>query len=86
MACEGMVTGQIAWDEASEEVDVAVRLAVRVLGDCERVMSYLEEAREHAEDLLSRHWHAVDHLAQQLMAERSLSGREVRRLLGTVIG
>lgn len=78
---ESIVTGEPAWDEHSRDLDVAVRLALRVAGDCCGVVAYLEAARNHLEDLLCRHWIAVETLAWALLANERLDGPTVRRLL-----
>lgn len=85
MVAESIATGRAGWDERSEDLDVAVRLAIRVEGDCERVLSYLETARDHLEDLLCRHWAAVEAVALELMARREVPGDELRRLLGRLL-
>jgi len=85
MVAESIATGRAGWDERSEDLDVAVRLAIRVVGDCERVLPYLETARDHLEDLLCRHWTAVEAVAFGLMARREIPGDELRRLLGRML-
>lgn len=80
MVAEAMASGRDGWDDGSEDLDAAVRLAIQVVGDCERVIPFLETARAHAEDLLRRHWTAVEILADALVARGRLSGEEVRRL------
>lgn len=86
IASEQMVTGTLDWDEGSEDVDAAVRLAMRIVGDCERVLVYLEEAREHAEFVLRRHWAAVETLANALLLHRSMTGQQVRAILEPILG
>jgi hypothetical protein len=81
MVAEGMVSDRQSWDEGCEELDGAVRLAMQVVGDCERVIPYLEVVREHTEGLLEEHWPAVEVLAEALMDQRRMSGEEVRHLL-----
>ncbi len=78
---ESIITGEPAWDEHSGDLDVAVRLALQVTGDCCAVEPYLDAARDHLEDLLCRHWLAVETLAWALLADRRLDGATVRRLL-----
>lgn len=79
MVAEAMVTGRDCWDEGSSELDEAVRLAIQVVGDCERVLPYLQEVREHTETLLVQHWPAVETLAEALLVRRRMTGEEVRR-------
>jgi ATP-dependent Zn protease len=81
MVAEAMVSGRDGWDDSSEDLDTAVRLALQVVGNCERVMPYLEQVRDHAEDVLRHSWPAVEALASALVAKRRLTGDEVRRLL-----
>lgn len=85
MVAEAMVSGNPMWDESSKELDGAVRLAMQVVGDCERVLPFLEIVRDHTEDLLRVNWPAVELLANALLEERRMSGEEVRRLLGPVL-
>lgn len=82
LVAEAMVSGRDGWDSSSEDLDAAVGLALRVVGDCERVLPFLEKVRDHAEDLLRRSWPAVETVAAELVARRRLTGDEVRRLLG----
>lgn len=81
MVAEALISGQRTWDEGAEDLDVAVRLAMQVVGDCERVLPFLQVVQEHTEDLLRRNWPAVEALAGVLMERRRLTGEEVRRLL-----
>lgn len=84
MVAESMVSGRRGWDEGCEDLDAAVRLAMQVVGDCERVIPYLEIVREHTEDLLRRRWRAVELVAMTLMERRRLAGQEVRSLIASV--
>lgn len=81
MVAESMASGRDRWDEGCEDLDAAVRLAMQVVGDCERVLPYLEVVREHTEELLDRNWPAVEALAETLFDRGRLTGEEVRRLL-----
>jgi hypothetical protein len=81
MAAENIVSGRQQWDESCEDLDAAVHLAMKVVGDCERVIPYLEIVREHTDDLLRRNWPAVAALADVLVERRRMTGEEVRRLL-----
>jgi ATP-dependent Zn protease len=81
MVAESVAGGGDHWDEGSEDLDAAVRLAMQVVVDCERVVPFLELAREHVEDLLLQHWPAVETLAGRLIDRRRLNGEDVRRLL-----
>lgn len=81
LVAESMVSGRRDWDEGSEDLDLAVGLAMKVVGDCERVIPFLGIVREHTEDLLQRNWQAVEALAETLVKQRRMTGDEVRRLL-----
>jgi len=85
MVAEAMISGRNSWNESSDELDEAVRLAMRVVGDCERVLPFLEVVREHTEDLLRRHWPAVESLAASLMEHQKMTGEEVRSLLAPLL-
>ncbi len=78
---EAMVSGRGGWDETSEDLDAAVRLAMKLVDDCEDVLPLLEDVREDLERVLREHWTAVESLADELMHHKSLSGAEVRRIL-----
>ena len=82
---EGMVSGRRSWDEGCEDLDAAVRLAMQVVGDCERVIPYLEIVREHTENLLRTNWSAVETLAVALLDRKRMSGEDVRRLLAPLL-
>jgi ATP-dependent Zn protease len=79
---EEMAGGRDDWAErGGVELDEAVRLALKVVHDCHRVLPYLEEARTHVETLLAQHWDAVERVAEALVERGSLGGDEVRRVL-----
>ena len=79
---EAMAGGRDDWAErGGDELDEAVRLALKVVRDCNRVLPYLEEARSHVKTLLEQHWDAVARVAEGLMDCGSLGGDEVRRVL-----
>jgi hypothetical protein len=78
---EAMVSGRDGWDETTGDLDLAVRLAMQLVDDCEDVLPLLEDLRIDVERDLRRHWSAVDLLADELLDRRSMSGSEVRRLL-----
>jgi ATP-dependent Zn protease len=78
---ENMVSGVDQWDEGSEDLEMAVRLAMRLVDDCEDVLPLLEDVRDELRRELGEHWAAVEALAAELLARTSLDGAEVRRLL-----
>jgi hypothetical protein len=82
---EGRVSGREGWEEGSEDLDLAVRLGMRLVDDCEDVLPLLEDVREVVHDELVRNWAAVEALAVELLARRSLSGAEVRKLLAPLL-
>lgn len=78
---EAMVTGREDWDETSGDLDAAVRLAMRLVDDCEDVLPLLADIRADVERDLRRQWTAVEAVAEALMQHKSLTGTEVRKLL-----
>ena len=78
---EMMVSKREGWDESSEELEVAVRLAMKLVDDCEDVLPLLEDLRADLEKVLREHWKAVESLAEELVRRKSLSGAEVRQIL-----
>jgi len=79
---ESLAGGRDDWaEQGSEELHEAVRLAMKVVRDCHRVLPYLEEACTHVEALLEQHWDAVERVAERLLDRGSLGGDEVRRVL-----
>jgi ATP-dependent Zn protease len=83
---EAMVTGREEWDETNKDLDAAVRLAMRMVDDCEEVLPLLSEIRSEVERGLRAHWPAVEALVHELIERKSLTGTEVRRLLTRVTG
>ncbi len=78
---EAMISGRAGWNESSEDLDAAVRLAMKLVNDCEDVLPLLEDVREDLERVLREHWTAVESLADELVHHKTLSGAEVRRIL-----
>ena len=78
---EAMVTGREEWDETSEDLDAAVRLAMRLVDDCEGVLPLLADTKADVEHNLRARWPAVEAVAEALIARKSLTGTEVRKLL-----
>ena len=83
---EAMVSGRDGWDETSGDLDAAVRLAMRLVDDCEDVLPLLEDIGDEVERDLRAHWSAVEMLARELLLHRALTGSEVRRLLADALG
>lgn len=82
---EMMVAGREDWDEPSEDLDVAVRLAMKLVDDCEDVLPLLEDVRMDLERILRERWAAVERLAEELIRRKSLSGAEVRQILESTL-
>lgn len=82
---EAMVSGRRVWDETSEDLNVAVRLGMRLVDDCEDVLPLLEGIGADVERDLNRHWSAVEMLADELLDRKTLTGSEVRKLLTDVL-
>lgn len=85
VVAEAMISGREGWDESSEDLDAAVRLAMKVVDDCDRILPFLDQVRSHAEDLLRSNWIAVETLAEALIDRRRMTGEEVRRLLAPLV-
>lgn len=81
VVAEARVSGREGWDEACADLDLAVRLAMRLVGDCERVLPYLEAVRERVEAELATSWTAVEALAEVLLAAGSLDGAAATAVL-----
>ena len=81
MVAEAMVSGREDWDEASEDLDVAVRFAMRLVDDCEDVLPLLSDIRDDLERELRERWTAVETLAAELLVRKALTGTEARSLL-----
>ena len=82
---EMMVSEREDWSESSEDLDVAVRLAMKLVDDCEDVLPLLEDVRADLEKVLRERWAAVERLADELVRRKSLSGAEVRQILESTI-
>lgn len=81
VVAESMVSGRPRWDDTSGDLDVAVRLAMKLVDDCEDVLPLLEEVGADVGAELERRWAAVELLAAELLEHKRLSGPEVRRIL-----
>jgi hypothetical protein len=76
-----MVSGRPRWDDTSGDLDVAVRLAMKLVDDCEDVLPLLEEVGADVSAELERRWSAVEQLASELLERKRMSGPEVRKIL-----
>ncbi len=83
MVVEAMVSGHEGWDEGCEDLDLAVRLGMRLVEDCEDVVPLLEDIRIDVERDLRAHWSAVEMLAVELLHRKALTGSEMRKLLAS---
>lgn len=81
MVAEARISGRGGWDEGCADLDVAVRLTMRLVGDCERVLPYLEATRAQVEGELAEHWDVVEALADELLIAGSLNGPAARAIL-----
>jgi hypothetical protein len=81
VVAESMVSGRRRWDDTTGDLDLAVRLAMKLVDDCEDVLPLLEDIAAELETELERRWPAVDMLAGELLRRKRLSGSEVRQLL-----
>jgi len=85
LAAETIATGRTTWKETDDDLNEAVRLALRIVGSCDRVLAFLELAHDHAVELLRRHWSAVEVVADELLCQGNLAGEDLRRLLAPVL-
>jgi ATP-dependent Zn protease len=85
IVAEAMLSGREDWDETSEDLDSAVRLAMRLVDDCEDVLPLLFDIRVDVERDLHAHWPAVELLAKELIDRKTMTGSEVRKLLAPLL-
>ena len=78
---EAIVTGRSGWDESCEDLDIAVRLAMPLVDDCEDVVPFLEDLGSQIKDDLRAHWDTIEVLVRELLERKSLTGGEVRRII-----
>jgi hypothetical protein len=78
---EAIVTGRSGWDESCEDLDIAVRLAMPLVDDCEDVVPFLEDLGSQIKDDLRAHWDTIEVLVRELLERKSLTGSEVRRII-----
>ena len=81
MVAEAMVSGRREWDDSCADLDEAVRLAMKLVDDCEDVLPLLADIRDDLESELRARWTAVETLAEELLTRKALTGSEVRNLL-----
>ena len=81
IVAEAVLSGREDWDETSEDLDLAVRLAMRLVDDCEDVLPLLSDIGADVRRDLHAHWPAVERLANELIDRKTMTGSEVRRLL-----
>ncbi len=79
IAAETVVTGHDVWEGHDDDLDKAVRLALKIVGACDRVEPFLRQARDHAVEVLGGHWDAVETLAGMLLIHRRLERGRIRR-------
>ena len=82
VAAESLVTGLEVWEGHDDDLDEAVRLALKMLGACELVENFLRETRNRAADILRRHWEAVEVLAGMLLIHRRIDRERIRHVVG----
>ena len=81
LAAESVVTDREVWEGHDDDLDEAVRLALKIVGACDRVEGFLREAKDHAADILRRHWDAVETLAGMLLIHRRIERDRIRRVV-----
>lgn len=82
---EAMVTGRQEWDNSSEDLDHAVRLAMQLVDDCEDVVPLLNDVRTELEGEIRANWLAVEMLAVELMHRKTLTGDEARMVINVFL-
>ena len=81
MVAEARVSGRAGWDEGCADLDVAVRLTMRLVGECELVLPFLEAERARVERELDAHWGTVEALARELERTGCMDGPAARAVL-----
>jgi len=78
---EGLMTGADSAGDESGDLDRALGLALRLMGDCEGALEYLNEARAEVEQMLREHRPALRRLTEALFRERVLNGEIILVIL-----
>jgi hypothetical protein len=78
---EAIVSGRRGWDETCEDLDIAVRLAMSLVDDCEDVVPFLDDLGSQIQDDLRAHWDTIEVLVAELLQRKSLTGGDVRRII-----
>ena len=83
--CEKLFTGQ--WNDAgaAHDRECAVDLIMRLVGSAEQVSDYYDESEKEAENLLVKHWPAVQSLAKTLLEEREIDWIRARDIIKTAL-
>ncbi len=81
VAAESIVTGREVWDGHDDDLDEAVRVALRIVGACDLVEDYLRRAKDNAAGILDRHWEAVEILAGMLLIHRRIGRDRIRHVV-----
>lgn len=82
---EAMEAGRTEPDEHAADLDLAVRLALRLAGDCEAAHRLLLERAAAVRAALEQHWPAVDGLARALERRGRLGAAELDALLAALV-
>lgn len=80
---EQLLSRSPSWDENSADVDQAVRLALKLTGDCEAAMALILRAKREVKKLLGENWLTVEDLATALLWEERLGRCRILELLET---
>ena len=84
IVAEAMLSGRKDWDETSEDLDAAVRLAMRLVDDCEDVLPLLSAIKVDVErDRLSVH---AQHMPANLQQRQLTAAIPAFRTMGVQLG
>ncbi len=78
---ESLCFSRVMDRHAKEDVDAAVRLALKLVSAPEEVMPYLENAEAEVARLLRREWEIVEELVAALLRNPVLEGEVLRQIL-----
>lgn len=68
----------------NEDLDAAIRIALKLVSNPEKVMPFLEHAEAGVVSFLKREWDSVEALVEKLLRNPVLEGEELRTILAGV--
>ncbi len=78
---EKRFTGRHSWVGAKRDRQAATDLIDHIVGSERQAQKYLAFLWAVAEDAVALHWLEIDALAQELLARKTMTGREIRAFL-----